>query len=735
MPTLISFLKAPFVQFSLIFSRILLVALSIFFTIFSITSFAAWNNPYPNNEGAQNIVYSAFSERPKFLDPVRSYAESEYRFLGQIYEPPLQYHYLHRPYRLEPQTLTKMPDVVYLDAQGNRLADTADNEDIVFSEYRFTLQKGINYQPHPALAKKAQGQYYYHSLTLEDTKSIKTLNQLEYSGTRELVASDYIHQLKRIAHPSLHSPINSLMQSYIVGLKELASELKEAASLSQVPIDLRDFELSGVTSTNKYEFSIRIKGKYPQFIYWLAMPFFAPMPWEADIFYAQPGFSANNINLNWYPIGTGAYMLTENNPNLKMVLEKNPNFREQKYPTTGDLGDKEKGLLDDAGKKIPFIDKAVYILEKESIPYWNKFLQGYFDSSGISSDSFDSAISFGASGTIDVSDDMKAKGIELNTVVDTSIIYLGFNMLDPIIGGTSERARLLRQAISIAVDYDEYISIFMNGRGISGQGPIPPGIFGYQEGLKGINPITYDWHDKKYKRKSIEQAKVLLAKANYKNGIDGVTARPLSLFYESIDQGPDSKARLNWLRKQLGKIDIQLIIRSTDYNRFREKMSTGSAQLFNWGWNADYPDPENFLFLLYGPQGKVKHKGENAANYANPEFDRLFDQMKNMHNSDERQKIINNMVRIVQHDAPWLFAFHPKSFSLQHSWYKNTKPFIMTNTGTLKYKRIDTALREKNRNEWNKPIVWPIILILLLIFALIIPAILAYQKYERMRAL
>ena len=73
-------------------------------------------------------------------------------------------------------------------------------------------------------------------------------------------------------------------------------------------------------------------------------------------------------------------------------------------------------------------------------------------------------------------------------------------------------------------------------------------------------------------------------------------------------------------------------MRSTDYNRFQEKMRKGTEQLFYWGWNADYPDPENFLFLFYGPQGKVKFSGENASNYANPEFDRLFERMREMEN-------------------------------------------------------------------------------------------------------
>jgi len=132
-------------------------------------------------------------------------------------------------------------------------------------------------------------------------------------------------------------------------------------------------------------------GKYPQFAYWLAMPFFSPMPFEADQFYAQEGMQQNNLTLDWWPVGSGPYYLSENNPNQRMVLTRNPNFAAEVYPAEGETGDREAGLLADAGKPLPLIDKAVFSLEKETIPYWNKFLQGYYDAAGISSDSFDQA--------------------------------------------------------------------------------------------------------------------------------------------------------------------------------------------------------------------------------------------------------------------------------------------------------------------------------------------------------
>ncbi|HEB66685.1 MAG TPA: peptide ABC transporter substrate-binding protein, partial [Gammaproteobacteria bacterium] len=471
----------------------------------------------------------------------------------------------------------------------------------------------------------------------------------------------------------------------------------------------------------------------PQLLYWLAMPFFAPMPWEADRFYAQPGMAERNLTLDWYPVGTGAYMLTENNPNRRMVLVRNPNFHGATYPTEGEPGDRAKGWLDDAGKPLPFIDKVIYSLEKESIPYWNKFLQGYYDVSGVSSDSFDQAIQFTQGGEAELTPMMKAKGIRLVTAVQASIYYMGFNMLDPVVGGDSERARLLRRAISIAVDYEEFISIFANGRGIPAQGPIPPGIFGYREGREGINPYVYDWVDGRARRKPIAEAKRLLAAAGYPDGRDAKTGKPLLIHLDVTGGGPEDKARFDWLRKQFRKIDLQLVIRNTDYNRFQEKMRKGNAQLFQWGWNADYPDPENFLFLLYGPNGKVRRGGENAANYANPEFDALFERMKNMDNGPERQALVDRMVEIARRDAPWIWGFHPRQFTLHHAWYFNAKPNLMAHN-TLMYRRIDPQLREKLRAEWNRPVLWPLWVLLAVFVISLVPAVLAWRRRERASA-
>ncbi len=676
-----------------------------------------WNNPYPAADRGKSIFYTAFTERPKHLDPAQAYSENEYEFLAQIYQPPLQYHYLKRPYTLVPQASSEMPKISYLDKNNRVLADDAPADKVAFSVYEIHLRQGLKYQPHPAFARDAQGKLEYFSLTPHDLSSIHALNDFPHSGTREVQAADYVYQIKRLAQPTIQSPISALMAEHIVGLKDYAATLQQAQkSHPDTFLNLHDYPLEGAQAVDEHTYRIKVYGKYPQFAYWLAMPFFAPMPVEAEHFYAQEGMRERNLILDWWPVGSGPYYLSENNPNQRMVLTKNPNFSGEFYPTEGDSGDKEAGLLADAGKPLPLIEQVVFSLEKETIPYWNKFLQGYYDASGISSDSFDQAVQVSVGGEANVTDEMKAQGITLSTSVATSTMYMGFNWLDPVVGGGSERARKLRQAISIAVDWEEFISIFANGRGIAAQSPIPPGIFGYREGEAGINHYVYDWVNGAPRRKPIEVAKKLLAEAGYPNGLDEKSRQPLVIYLDTTPTALGAKSRMDWLRKQFDKLNLQLVLRSTDYNRFQDKVRKGDTQLFYYGWNADYPDPENFLFLLNGAQAKVSKGGENASNYNNPECDRLFEQMKNMPNNAERQKIIDEMLEILRRDSPWMWGEHPKDYVLHHSWLYNSKPNKMANNN-LKYLRIDAAQRDELRKQWNQPLLWPLWLVVIALAA------------------
>jgi len=674
------------------------LAMSIFILIFAsgCSEHTPWNMPYPGSQAEDNALYAAFSEQPKHLDPAQSYSQDEYIFLGQIYEPPLQYDLLKRPYTLIPLTTTERPTVRYYDKSGKLLPDNASSDAIAQSVYLITIKPGILYQPHPSLAKNEAGEYRYLKLQPVDLKNISTLNDFPYTGTRELTADDYVYQIKRIADPHLNSPIASVMNRYILGLEDYNKQLTSAwHHESGLWLDLRKYDLPGVRVINKYQYEIILKGKYQQFIYWLAMPFFAPIPWEADNFYNQPGMLARNITLDWYPIGTGPYLLQENNPNRQMVLSKNPNFHPE-YSSTGKL--------------LPHVDKVILSLEKESIPLWTKFLQGYYDQSGISSDTFDQAIRLGDSGSVSLTDEMVKKGMFLNTDIAPSIFYMGFNMLDDVVGSNTESQKKLRQAISIAVNMEEYIAIFLNGRAQVAQGPIPVGIFGYQSGQAGINPIVYEWKNGSAQRRPLADAKKLLKEAGYPDGRVNKTDEPLVLHMSLVaGNNTDEQALNTWLKEQFAKLGIDLQIESTQYNRFQDKMQKGDAQLFFWGWNADYPDPENFLFLLYSKNSMAKYAGQNTSNYNNPQYDAMFLKMRDMADTPERQTLINQMVDLLRKDAPWIWGVLPQTITLSHQWNNHLPPNPMVNNG-LKYREIDPVLRAKLRLEWNQPIIWPVVL-------------------------
>jgi oligopeptide transport system substrate-binding protein len=672
-----------------------------------------WNDPYPAAERGKNIYYAAFTERPKHLDPVQSYTTDESQFTRQVYEPPLQYHYLKRPYELVPLTAVEVPKP--REIEGGK-----------YTVYEIRIKPGIRYQPHPAFVLENQ------TLSPGTIASLKSPYALPL-GTRELTADDYVYQIKRLAHPRLHSPIFGLMAEYIVGLGDYAKRLKQADTDRSRWLDLRAHPLKGVEVVDQHTYRVTLNGRYPQFVYWLAMPFFAPVPWEAEKFFQQEGMLARNFTLDWWPVGTGAYMLTEHDPNARIVLERNPNFHGEAYPSEGEPEDRAAGLLADAGKPLPFVDRVVFSREKENVPYWNKFLQGYYDAAGISSDQFDQAVRVNIEGASEPSSEMTQKGITLTTLVSATIYYFGFNMKDAVVGGNSERARKLRQAISIAVDMEEFLSIFHNNRGVVAHSPVPPGIFGRREGAEGVNPVTHVWRDGQEQRRPLEDAKKLLAEAGYPNGMDAKTGAPLVLYFDTTSRGPGDKARLDWWRKQLAKLSIQLEVRETDWNRFQEKIRKGTQQMYGLGWAADYPDAENFLFLLHGPQARADGAGANSSNYASPKFDALFERMKVMPNSPERQKVIDAMVDIARHDAPWIFGFHPKQYSLSHGWVANDKPNDMAGN-TMKYARLDIERRAALRREWNSPIVWPFVLILLALVASAIPAFVTYRRRERMAA-
>lgn len=709
-------------------------------------------SPWPTGAEQENTLFNSFDERsPRYLDPVASYSNPETVYSYQIYEPLYAYHHLKRPYTLIPKVAETVATPHYLNAQGQRLPDDAPSELIAESVYDIKIKRGVKFHPHPALAVDEQGRYRYHQLTREQLGDKRSPWDFEHQGTRELVADDYVYAMKRHATPRIETPIYGIFSEYVVGLKAYRQTIaKENAKLLKgLPDDLRDkpfldfrqWPLEGVTAPDKYTVRFRIKGKYPQWKYWLAMTFTAPLPWEADAFYAQPGMADNTLSLNQWPLGTGAFMMTEYVQDRRHVMKRNPHFRGEPYPCEGGPGDKEAGFLNDCGKTMPFVDKIVSVIVKERMPRKEMFKQGYLDVPEIERPDWGVQFRADADSSADVKRAFAERGFQFPLVVDINNWYLGFNWMDPVIGkgDTPEQQtknRKLRQALSIAIDWEEgYGQIFREKGGDAAHGPVPPPLFGSREGKPGgHNPVTHHLVNGVVERRPIEHAKRLLAEAGYPDGRDAKTGKPLVLNYDyQRIITPELKTENDWMVKQFAKLGIQLEIRATDYNQFQEKVLKGKHQIFWWGWLADYPDAENFLFLLYGPNGKSKHEGENAANYENDAYDKLYRKLQTLEDGPEKQKLIDEMVAIVREDSPWSWGYWAWVATANQQWVHNAKPGIAIRD-MARYYRIDPALRAQKQGAWNQPIWWPMGVIAVVVLGLVAWARRSYLVRERATA-
>jgi ABC-type transport system substrate-binding protein len=717
---------------------------------------AACNNkPWPEGAEASNTLYSAvIQSSPRHLDPTASYWNNDSAFTYQIYEPLYGYHYLKRPFELVPKAAAAVAKPRYLGKDGQELGEDAPADQVVESVYDVPIKPGIRFQPHPAFAVDEQGRHRYHAMKPGELGTRRTPWDFEHMGTRELVAEDFVYALKRHATTRITAPIYSTFAEYVLGLKEYGALIKaedaklrqglDLASLDKPFLDFRRWPLAGATAPEKHLLRIRIKGKYPQWSYWMQLTFMAPVPWEADAFYAQPGMAKTNLSLDVWPVGTGPYMLVEYEKDRRHVMKRNPHYRGEPYPCEGMPGDKEAGLLADCGKPTPFIDTLVSTVEREMVPRQAKFRQGYYDIDVFERTDTGLYYLVDMQDSEDVRREYTAKGFRLERGSDVNSWFLGFNLLDPTIGDGDAgqlsaeqrlKNRKLRQALSIAIDWEEYSRIFPEDAGETAMGPVPPGIFGSREGTEaGLNPVTHVWKDGGAQRRPIADAKKLLAEAGYPNGREAQTGRPLVLNYDYYQAPtPANKPKLDWMVRQFAKLGVQLEVRATDNNQFQDKVRKGKYQIFWLGWLADYPDPENFLFLLYGPTGKTKHDGENTANYASAEYDRLFTQMKTQANGPERQTLIDQMVAVAQQDAPWAMGYFPYVSAAHQRWVKNYKPAILIRDHG-RYLRLDVADRRAAQAEWNRPVWWPLFAIGAGVLALVLLARAQFRRRERTNA-
>jgi ABC-type transport system substrate-binding protein len=648
------------------------------------------NNPYPGADDALKIRYSALSSPPKTLDPAVTYSALEHSITANVYETLLEYHYLKRPYTLMPGLARTVPEPRHLG--DGRVA------------YRFALREGMLFQDDPSFSLGGAGR-----------------------RTREIQAADVAFELMRIADPAVTSPVGATFGK-IEGFAGFASELirlrEEEEGFGELRIDeqyARAGGISGVRVDGRHGLEIVLSDPYPQILYWFAMPFTTPVPWEAVEYY--DGEEGRDFFKD-HPVSSGPFQIAEYDKHFRIVLERNPNWYGVQhpewrapgavYPSEGEPGDQEAGLLDPAylGRALPFLDRIEFRLEKETIPTFNKFLQGYYDASGIIRESFDKVIQEG-----ELSPQMRSLGMRLEKAVEPDVFYLGFNMNDPVVGAPAgERGRKLRQAMSLAVDAKEFTRVFTNGRGVPAQSPVPPGIFGYDPDYR--NP---------YRQPDLARAAELLEQAGYPDGIDPGTGRPLHLSFDLGDTSTRARLTYQFFVDAWSRLGLDVELAATNYNQFREKVDRGAYQIFAWGWIADYPDPENFLFLLWGEMAESRSGGPNTANFDQPRYNELFLAMKDRDNDERRLEIIAEMRGILEEERPWIELRHSESYALFQPWMRNVKPAGLSLPAS-KYQDIDAGRRAELRLAWNRPIVWPAYALALVALALIIPGVVTFLR-------
>ena len=527
---------------------------------------------------------------------------------GKVYEGLFEFHPLKRPYELIPNLAESLPTV---------------SEDGL--TYTFTIKKGVKFHDSPAFPA---------------------------GKGRELKSDDVLYSLKRLADPKLQAKGWWVLDDRIAGLNEWKD--KNAAIESSNYSE----EIEGLKKIDDHTLAIKLKKPFPQFLYALAMPYTSIVAKEA-----VEHFGKEFLN---HPVGTGPFILPVFDQTNRIVYLKNPTFREKFYPSEGEEGDDKLGLLADAGKRIPLVDKIIVDIIVEAQPKWLSFQKAKADLFEIPKDFFDSAVVGGK----ELAPDLKSKGIRLfaNAQLDTT--FFAFNNDDPLF----KTNKKLRQAISLAWNREEANKLFYNNSAIEAQSVIPPGLGGYRKEFK--NP---------YVKFDLEQSKKLLAEAGYPGG-KGLPPITIQTRNETV-----ARQIIEHFAKNLEKIGVTIKVGMNTWPELVNKVTKRQHQMYTMAWGADYPDAENFLGLLYCPNASP---GSNGSNYCNPIFDNLFKTATILQDSPERSAMYEKMNESIGMENPWVFGFHRTKFYLSQAWLKNYK-FMEFNHTQFQYLSVDLEVKKE----------------------------------------
>ncbi len=542
------------------------------------------------------------------FDPIQASDHYSGNEVGKVYEGLFEFHPLKRPYELIPNLAEAMP---LISADG--------------LTYTFKIKEGVLFHDSPAF-KDGLG--------------------------RELKSDDFIYSFKRLADPKLQAKGWWLFDDKIVGLNEWRVKYSGDEATNY------DESIEGIKKITDYSFEIKLKKQYPQFLYALAMPYSFVVAKEVVNYYGK-----EFIN---YPVGTGPFVLPRFDQSNKIVYQKNSKFREKFYPVEGEEGDDKLGLLADAGKKIPLVDKIVVHFIIESQPKWQNFQKAKVDLIEIK----DANISQTVNSKKELLEDHKSKGIRLFITPQLDVTFFAFNHEDNLF---KENVKL-RQAMSLAYNRSEANKLFYENTAFEANSLIPPGLSGYRKEFKNTY-VSYD----------IELAKKLLAEAGYPNG------KGLPEITVQTRNEPIARQQIELFAKSMSALGIKIKIGMNTWPELINKVTKKQHQMYVMAWGADYPDAENFLGLLYCPN---QAPGSNGSNYCNKEFDDLFRQATILQESPNRTTMYEKMNEIVANEVPWIFGFHRTQIYLSQAWIKNFKPMAFDHT-QAQYLNVDLEVKKE----------------------------------------
>ncbi|MBL8309570.1 MAG: heme-binding protein [Burkholderiales bacterium] len=459
---------------------------------------------------------------------------------------------------------------------------------------------------------------------------------------RELTAADYAYALKRLLDPAVKSPWLFLMEGKLIGGDEA-----RALAIKTGKFDY-DAAMPGLEVVDRYTLRIRLKSADYNFAYLLAMPSTGASAHEV--------IAAYGLDSGSHPVGTGPFQLlqSEYKRGSKTVLVRNPTYRKRTWDWTSGAPEDQTLIKAMQGKTVPAIDRVEIYPIEEGQAAWLAFLSGQHDYLPI--------LPASVSNVAKVDGKLKPayaqQGIRLFPRMKPNVWYTMFNMTDPVTGGYTPEKIALRRAISLGFPLDEMIRVVFQGDGIPGKGITPPGVVGHDPMRKRAH--EYD----------PVLAKALLDRFGYKdrNG-DGYRELPdgsqLTIPYVARTSGIERQLAELW-KKSMDAIGIRLAVETMKTPDMRKAARLGQGKMTREGWNADYPDAENFFQMLIS--ATARPGGENYARFQLKDMDERYDKVHAMRDGPTRQRLIGTMEDIVKFYAPWIAPWHDVQYYLEHPW-------------------------------------------------------------------